>query len=150
RALQGLGAVAEPALVKYVNDPGANADGRNEAGRILTAIGSKENVSVTVALASLKDNHVGRPQQAAPTLATVPAAAKAKQADVAAGLEVALGDSEQGVRERAAKALVVWATPDNVPGLIKALDDQNHWVRVHSMTALGKLQDERGVVPITA
>jgi predicted Zn finger-like uncharacterized protein len=150
KALQTLGAVAERELVKYVNDPTANQDGRNEAGRILKAIGSKENVAVTVAVASLKDNDAGRRREAADALTKVPAADKAKQADVAAALEAALTDSDEGVRERAAKALVIWAVPDNVAGLVKAVGDQNRWVRVSAMMALGKLQDDRGVVPIAS
>jgi predicted Zn finger-like uncharacterized protein len=148
RALQTQGAVAEKELVKYVNDPTANRDGRDEATRILKMIGSKENVAVTAAVADLKDNDTGRRMRGAETLGKMPAIDKAKQADVAAALEAALKDSEQGVRERAAKALILWATPDNVGGLLKGVDDQNHWVRVHSMMALGKLHEESAVGPV--
>jgi HEAT repeat protein len=128
----------------------ANQDGRNEAGRVLKALGSKENVGVNLALAGLKDNDPGRRREAADTLAKMPAPDKGKQAEVAGALEMALNDPDPGVRERAAKALVVWATPENVAGLLKVIDDQNHWIRVHAMTALGKLQDDRAVAAIAA
>jgi predicted Zn finger-like uncharacterized protein len=149
-ALQKMGPAAEKELLKYTNDPTANADGRNEAGRILKAIGSKENVAVGLALTGLKDNDAGRRQQAADALAKMPAVDKDKQADVAAVLVAALNDPDQGVRERAARALVLWAIPDSVDGLVKVVTDDNRWVRVSAMAALGKLQDERGILPIAA
>src|SRR5262249_30587355 len=73
QALQGMGPTAEKELLKYLNDPMANQDGRNEAGRVLKALGSKENVGVNLALAGLKDNDPGRRREAADTLAKMPA-----------------------------------------------------------------------------
>jgi predicted Zn finger-like uncharacterized protein len=149
-ALQNLGAAAEKELVKYVNDPTANQDGRNEAARILQMVGSKENVNVTVALANLKDTNPGRRRDGAHALSEMPKADPAKQPEVAAALEAALNDPDRAVQTLAAKALTVWATPANVGGLLKAVESPYRPLRQNAMLALGKLQDERGAAPLAA
>ncbi|HJT77176.1 MAG TPA: HEAT repeat domain-containing protein, partial [Gemmataceae bacterium] len=150
KALIAVGAPAEKELLKLVNDPAADQGARDEAARILKAIGSKENVGVTSALANLGNADAGRRRDAARTLAEMKAPDKGKQAEVAAALLRTVSDSDAGVREQAAKALVVWATPEQTPDLLRLLDNMQAPVRQSAMLALGKLQEEKAAAPIAA
>jgi HEAT repeat protein len=150
QALIAIGPPAEKELLKYVGDPASNRGGVMEAQQVLKKMGSKENATVTLALTDLKSNEAGRRREAAERLSEMPAPDKASQADVAKALTKALEDPDEGTRERAAKALIVWATPDSVPALLQALDSKNVWVRRHSMEALGKMKEESAAQPIAA
>ncbi len=150
RALRAVGAPAEKELLKLVNDTSADQGAREEAVRILKGIGSKENVEVAAAVTKLGQADVGSRRDGARVLAEMAAPDKAKQADVAAALMRAVNDNDPGVREQAAKALVVWATPEQVPDLLRLVDNMQAQVRQNVMMALGKLHEERAAAPIAA
>jgi len=94
-------------------------------------------------LAELKDKDGFKVRRAADRLAQVPAAEKNPD-EVAKALAALLSDRDRWIRLAAAKALVVWATPEAAPALIAALDDKDVWVRIAAMEALGRLKTKEG------
>ncbi len=148
RALPAFGAAAERELrAKYLDHPDRAV--RDEAARILVALGSRENVEVRKALADLKSPDPGLRRDGAARLGRMPAD-QGSRAAVAEALQKLLEDRDQGVREHAARALVVWATRETVPALAGALADQSSAVRHACLDALGKLKDETSVPLVTA
>jgi predicted Zn finger-like uncharacterized protein len=151
KALQDIGAPAEQPLLKYVGDPTSDRGGVMEAQKVLKGLGAKGNAVVTLALADLKSPEAGRRHDACHRLAEMPAPDKGSQAEVAKVLgDVMANDSDRGTREEAAQAMILWATPDVVPTLLKSIDDQNVWVRHRSMEALGRMKEESAARPIAA
>jgi HEAT repeat protein len=71
-------------------------------------------------------------------------------AEIARELEKLLNGNDRLVALESTKALYVWATKDQVPSLLKALDDPNTFVRRGAIEALGPLQDKRAVAPVAA
>ena len=63
---------------------------------------------------------------------------------VAKALATLLKDPDNGIRKAAALALGVWGTTDNVPALIKLLDDDDVFLKSDVMKALAKLPDDKG------
>jgi uncharacterized Tic20 family protein len=77
----------------------------------------------------------------------------ARQAEVAKALERLLRDPDKNLELAAMKALVPWATSENVPAIIVVVqnDDFNpqaNEMRHLGMDALARLKDERGVAPV--
>jgi hypothetical protein len=68
-----------------------------------------------------------------------PAANKPNK-EIAKALEEMLADKEGTTRFSAGRALVKWATPDSIPGLIKALGSEDVLVRHGCMDALSRLK----------
>jgi HEAT repeat protein len=107
----------------------------------------KNDADVTEVLAELHAPEAERRHNAAEHLAhTDPN--PARRAEVASALEGRLLDSNESARDMAAKALVVWATPENVPALINALEHESGTVRGAALEALGKLKDRRAAEPV--
>jgi HEAT repeat protein len=73
-----------------------------------------------------------------------------RQAEIARELEKLLNGNDRLVALESTKALYVWATKDQVPSLLKALDDPNIHVRRGAIEALGPVRDQRGVAPVAA
>jgi RNA polymerase sigma factor (sigma-70 family) len=71
-----------------------------------------------------------------------------RQADVARELEKCLNGRDRLVALRSTDALAVWATKEQVPSLLKALDDPSTFVRRGGIEVLGTLQDKRAVAPV--
>jgi HEAT repeat protein/lysophospholipase L1-like esterase len=71
-----------------------------------------------------------------------------RQAEVAKVLEKLLNAKDRLTAGKAADALTVWATRDQVPSLVAALEDMNPFLRDAMYEALGKLQDPRAVAPV--
>ena len=71
-----------------------------------------------------------------------------RRGEVAAALAERLGDKNGATHDAAAKALVVWATRDQVQTLLDALDHESGTVRQSALEALGNLKDERAVKPV--
>jgi HEAT repeat protein len=71
-----------------------------------------------------------------------------RRAEVARELEKLLNGNDRLVALQSTKALTVWATKDQVPSLLKALDDPSTHVRRGAIEALGTVQDKRGVAPV--
>jgi HEAT repeat protein len=61
-----------------------------------------------------------------------------------------LRDQHGPTHDTAARALVLWATKDNVPALIEALGHGSNTVRASALDALGNLKDVRAIAPVAA
>ena len=68
-----------------------------------------------------------------------------RRAEVVKALDPIADDSDSVMRQALVRAAAVWGTTDNVPALLKCLDDANALVRSETMDLLGKLHDERAV-----
>jgi HEAT repeat protein len=97
------------------------------------------------ALGDLKPADSGRARAAADWLAKTNLE-PARQAEVGQKLEPFLDDRQ--VRDHAARALVVWATKENVPALLRALESDSGSVKQAAMDTLAKLKDERAAAPL--
>jgi HEAT repeat protein len=133
---------------KVLEDVNAPQGLRNEATRALKSLGSTDNADLIQAIANLKSNDTNRHNQGLDYFVrTTPD--KERQADVAKLIEPLLDDPDDGTKDRAARALVTWATADQSPALIKAIDSRQGGVRQSAMKALGRLKEEKAIVPIT-
>lgn len=101
---------------------------------------------VAAALAELRATDAGRVQTAAAKLERAVPLGR-QSADVTRALALLLESNDALIRQAAAKALAVWCTKDQVPVLIKALDDESLSVSEPALEALGKLKDERTIEP---
>lgn len=77
----------------------------------------------------------------------------ARQAEVAKALQTLLTNPDRNLQLIAMKALVPWATADNVPAIIVVVQNdefnpQANEMRHLGMDALARLKDERGVAPV--
>jgi hypothetical protein len=94
------------------------------------------------ALADLRSPNVFTARAAADRLAG--AYPSGKQAGTIAGaLEGLLANPEPHLKEAAARALAVWGTKENVPALVRLLDDPWPNVRAAAMDALAARRDKR-------
>ena len=72
-------------------------------------------------------------------------------AKIAKALEPIMLDGESiHLRSEAARAIVAWATAENVPALIKALSDQWPPIASSAVEALGRLKSKDAVKPVAA
>jgi len=149
RALAVYGPVAEKEVVKYVFDPepGTLASAR----KLLKAYGTKNEIYATQAIEELTNGDANRDANrkllAAAWLEKTPAEAS-MQDSVARALDPMARDNDFSARSAALKALKNWATKDNTPTLVGLLDSQDGNIRKQAMEILGKLKDERAVLPI--
>jgi hypothetical protein len=110
---------------------------------------AKSDQELTDILTALKaPDPGGRAQAAERLLKTEPNIPR--RAEVAAVLAERLRDQHAATHTTAARALVLWATRDNVPALIEALGHESNTVRVSVLEALGILKDDRAVAPVAA
>jgi predicted Zn finger-like uncharacterized protein len=146
-ALQSMGPVAEKGVVKYYFHPDGGA---REAARGLTqGYGTREGVLIKQAVEELNGGDHQRRRLAAEWLASAPLD-PALQPEVARALDPTLADRGGGVVEWGVKALAVWATADNVPSLIRGVEDDHFPRRHEAMAVLGKLKDGRAAPAVAA
>jgi predicted Zn finger-like uncharacterized protein len=140
RALEALGPAAEKEVLKcaFHQDHGC----RDEARRLLHLWGTRDGDLVAHAAEALKAPDAGARKGAAEWLLTAPIDPQ-RAPEIVQALEPMLNDSDHFAREPAGKALCRWATKDNVPALIKCLDNDSREVRKAAATALGNFKDER-------
>jgi HEAT repeat protein len=144
RALIALGPVVDREAQKYLRNDDKSV--REEAGRILKEIDRlTPDLELTQIVMRLKDRNARDRRDAANAL-TRADANNARRGEVAKALEPLLDDSDLGVRADGMRALALWATQENVPALIAALDKRD--LKRPAMSALGKLKDERAVEPV--
>jgi HEAT repeat protein len=144
-ALVAFGPTAEKEVAKYAFDPDNGV--QTEARKILKGYKAKDAVLINQAITELNDGDNGHKQQAAAWLEKASLDAASQDA-VAKALEPLLVDNDRNLRDPALKALKYWATKDNTPALVRLLDHQDGNVRKSAMEVLGKLKDERAVLPI--
>jgi len=104
------------------------------------------------ALASLQSGDPTRQLMAVNWLARANVDA-ARQPEIAKALERLLTDPDKNLQNAAMKALVIWATTDNVTAIITVVQNdefspQANETRHLGMATLGRLKDERGVAPV--
>jgi hypothetical protein len=99
-------------------------------------------------LRDLRSKDENRAQQAADRLAK--AVADDDPAPVARALAPWLRNSNEWAAGAAAKAMVVWATPEAEAALIEATTSENLWIRAAAIDALGKLKSEKAADAIAA
>jgi HEAT repeat protein len=145
-ALEQLGKPAELEVLKYYNHPDAAT--RQRVADLLKKYGTADEARYQQTMTDLKSAEAGRKAAAGETLAVLPADEK-RRAEVSAALEPLLTDKDGKVVAGAAKAAKVWGTKDNVPSLLKIVNDtarpftwgEHTW---SAMEALIALKDERG------
>jgi HEAT repeat protein len=149
RALITMGELAIPESERLLHDHDRLV--RVAAASILRSIqkvkAAPGKFDILLALADLHDPNDGVRLLAAQALSRAELQDKLRS-DVAEALEELLKDRHPNVRAEAARALVTWGGPDNVPALIDALSEQNKGVVVPVMESLGKLKDRRAAAPI--
>ena len=72
------------------------------------------------------------------------------QKEIAAALETLLDEGAVPTRASAATLLEKWATEDNIPALIEALEDEWKPVQSSAAAALGRLKAEQAAEPLAA
>jgi HEAT repeat protein len=102
---------------------------------------------VTRNLAELKEANGNRRREAANRFAAS-SPDQPRRSEIAHALEGLLAEPDQSVRQSAAKALVVWATAEEAPALIKAVESPDGSVRGSALEALAALKDPRGAAAI--
>lgn len=145
QALEQMGKVAEKEVIKYLNH--SDHGTREEAQRLLRVYKTGPDVILPVMLVELQAPANDRRRAAADWLAKTPPDA-GQQAKVAKALEALLHDHDDRMCEAVAKALAAWATADNVPALVKAVEHRHGEVRKAAMAGLGRLKDERGAAAV--
>jgi len=120
-ALQTLGPMCEAEVIQYVFEPDNGTS--TEAQRLLKSYGTKDSAIVTQAIAALKSADPNRRRAAATWLGQT-TAIEARRPEVSTALDPVLRDPDQGIRLNAVKAARVWATKENIPTLIKFIDDK--------------------------
>jgi HEAT repeat protein len=143
-ALQTLGPMCQDEVLKYAFD--ADNPTRDKAQRLLSDYGTQFDAYLPQLRTDLKHVTPARRSAAAAWLAQQPVVL-ARQPEVAAMLDPVLYDLDPGTRNSAVRAAKVWATKDNVPALVKYLNDkiidgqvpEETWM---AMEALVRLKDE--------
>jgi predicted Zn finger-like uncharacterized protein len=150
KALREMGPVAGKEVVRYMHHPDGGIRGR--ARKLLEEYKTPPDVLLTQTVADLKGTEAGRRKLAAEWLVqTRPD--EGQRAAVASGLGQLLKDQDHGTQAAAVKALVVWGTKENVPGLLTFVEDgafnpHANFMRGTAMEALGAIKDERAVIPV--
>jgi HEAT repeat protein len=143
RSLEAMGPVAEKAVLKYYFHPHNST--AQQARDLARAYGTKTGAIARQGIDDLKGLDTFRRRNALKWFAETPAD-KEVQPEVARALEPMLTDTDLGVREQVARAMINWATIDNAPALRLLLVDTQHFpVRQSAIMALGKLKDEGSV-----
>jgi HEAT repeat protein len=97
------------------------------------------------ALAWLRDSNTNKRRAALDWLRTAPVE-EPRRGEVAKAIDPTLGDAE--LRSSALQTLPRWVTQDNVPSLVKLLDERDAGIWRPVMEMLGRLQDERAAGPL--
>jgi HEAT repeat protein len=147
QALQAVGPPAEKDVVRFYFDRDGGT--RDEARRLLASYRTRDAVILDQAVADLQGGDGERQKVVAEWLLTRQPDDQHRAA-IAQALEAALTSPNVFARELAGKALAAWATRENVPTLLQALDSDNGQVRTEALNALVRLKDERAIPAIAA
>jgi HEAT repeat protein len=146
-ALVALGQAAVPEVNRLLDHPDQVT--REEARRVLKDINPADDVDLRLALLDVKSRDDFRRRAGAEALCRIPPDA-ATRADGAHALEVLLRDSDALTRDNAARALVTWAGKENVPALVRAVNDESPRTRLAAMEALAPFKDPRAAAALAA
>jgi predicted Zn finger-like uncharacterized protein len=142
-ALRNLGRVAEKEVIKHFLNKAFFV--RTAVANLLRNYGTADGVILDQVTDDLESSDADTRRLAAEEVGKRPVDA-GRQAKVAKALDGLLADKELRVRQAALRAEEKWATPDSVPSLVGALDDNA--LRRQAITVLGKLKDERAAAPL--
>jgi predicted Zn finger-like uncharacterized protein len=142
KALQDMGPMAESAVLKLAHHPDGGT--RESARRVLQTYHTKPEMILTQGIQDLKAGDFDYRKSVAEWLCQIPVKEERRR-EVADALNPLLTDSRPDVRLAALKALAVWGTPNEVPAIIRAVDDDSNEVRQLAMQTLVRLKDPRGV-----
>jgi predicted Zn finger-like uncharacterized protein len=146
KALRTLGqAAGEKAALLRFDDP--NETLRNASRSILVFYGTRDALKFKQLAADLKSDERNRRNAAFDYLANN-AVVESERPAVSPALNDVLAMSE--VSDNAMRAVEKWAGADNVPALVKAIDDNNFPHRKRAMALLGRLKDVRAAEPLAA
>src|SRR5262249_23400055 len=106
------------------------------------------DAELNTALTDLKAADNGRRQGAADRLGK--AVPDRRRVEVGGALEKLLTDGDLFTRTAGARALGTWGTKNNVPALLKVLNDKEAFPRGAAIEALGQIRDPRAVEPVAA
>src|SRR5581483_6804895 len=109
--------------------------------------GTKDGDKMKQVAADLKGDDRNRRNAAFTYLANTPPV-ETQKATVAPAMNASLETAEIG--NDAMTALEKWATADNVPALLKVLEDDRYPHKKRTMLLLGKLKDARAAEPLAA
>jgi predicted Zn finger-like uncharacterized protein len=147
KALRDIGPSAEKAVLPYFfhTDGGVQAEARS----LLKGYGTKQSALLDAALAELKSPNANMRRSAAEWFAKANPNTE-RRGEVAGALEGFLTDQDWGARNAGLDALAIWATKENVPGLLEVVKDDQaaHDARHKAMRILGKLKDGRAAGPL--
>ncbi len=153
-ALRDFGKPAEKAVAKMLFHPEDPFGKVQETARgLLRGYGTKDEVVLPFAVEALRDPDKKRRDKAADWFEKTPGGSEAQRGEVSGAINLLLDDPEREARLAGARMARTWGTKDNVPSLIKQLEDRHLLakdLRAHSMKALAALKDERGVFPVAA
>jgi predicted Zn finger-like uncharacterized protein len=146
KSLKAMGqAAGEKAALARIDDPNGNI--QNAARGLLVFYGTKDTLKLKQVADDLKGDDRNRRNVAFDYLAKNPVVAS-ERATIALAMNAGLETSE--VSDGAMTAIEKWATADNVPPLIKAIDDDRFPHKKRAMLVLGKLKDVRAAEPLAA
>lgn len=142
KALQDIGPSAESAVLKFAHHPDSGT--RESARRVLQTYHTKPEALLAQGIQDLKAGDFDYRKSVAEWLCQIPVKEERRR-EVADALNPLLTDSRPDVRLASLKALAVWGTPNEVPAIIRAVDDDSNEVRQLAMQTLVRLKDPRGV-----
>jgi HEAT repeat protein len=149
RAMKAMGpAAGEKATLKHLNDPVGGI--RGTARGILASYATKDDAKVRQTLLDLKADDRARRSAAAEYLANVSPVVDSERPAVSQALNATLTDPDAPTVDNGLRAIEKWYTADNVPALVKMLDDDRSRDRHRVMALLGKIKDVRAAAPMAA
>jgi hypothetical protein len=92
-------------------------------------------------LEDLKTQDTRKRTSAADQLAKAYAPLPERRAEVAKALEAHVTDTDVWLSKAALRALVIWAGPENAPGIVRALEHKDGFTRIAAVQLLAKLKD---------
>jgi predicted Zn finger-like uncharacterized protein len=145
KALQEMGPMAEASVLKFYHHPDEGT--RTSARKILHSYHTKDDVILNQSIQDLKGPDSDHRKTVALWLCQT-SVNEPRRKEVVDALQPLLTDGTPGVRLNGLKALAIWGTPENVPAIIRAVDDDSNEVRQTAIQTLVRLKDPRGAEAI--
>ncbi|HEV2946427.1 MAG TPA: HEAT repeat domain-containing protein [Gemmataceae bacterium] len=141
KALQDMGPTAEGSVLKFYHHPDEAT--RSRARKILRSYHTKDDVILNQSIQDLRAPDPEYRKTVALWLCQTPVN-EPRRKEIVEALKPLLTDGTPEVRLNGLKALAIWGPPENVPAIIRAVDDDSNEVRQSAMQTLARLKDPRG------
>jgi HEAT repeat protein len=145
KALQEMGPTAEVSVLKFYHHPDEAT--RSSARKILQSYHTRDDVILNQSVQDLKGPEPEHRKTVAVWLCQIPVN-EPRRKEVVDALQPLLTDGTPEVRLNGLKALAIWGTSENVPVIIRAVDDDSNEVRQTAIQTLVRLKDPRGAEAI--